>query len=104
MTTEQKLDYIAAKVSLASRLMQVAEEAAELIQAAAKLARIKAGDNPAAVSREQALKNLVEEIADVRNAIDALQLDDILPSRAVEEVERAKLDRWFERVKLAGKK
>jgi hypothetical protein len=103
MTTEQKLDYIAAKVSRTSRLMQVAEEAAELIHAATKLARIKAGDNPAAVSRKQALKNLVEEIADVKNSIDALQLDDILPSGAVEEVERVKLDRWFERVKLAGK-
>lgn len=99
MNKEEKLDYIAAKVSQTSRLMQVAEEAAELIQAAAKLARIKAGDNPAAVSREQAMQNLVEEIADVKIAIDALQLDDILPNRAVEEVEREKLDRWFERVK-----
>lgn len=104
MNRESKLSYIAAKVSQQSRLMQVAEEAAELIQASMKLVRIKAGDNPAAVSHEQALKNLVEEIADTRNAIDALQLDDILPSGAVEEVERAKLDRWFERVKLAGKK
>ena len=104
MNRESKLSYIAAKVSQQSRLMQVAEEAAELIQASMKLVRIKAGYNPAAVSHEQALKNLVEEIADTRNAIDALQLDDILPSGAVEEVERAKLDRWFERVKLAGKK
>jgi hypothetical protein len=104
MNRESKLSYIAAKVSQQSRLMQVAEEAAELIHAATKLARIKAGDNPTAVAREQALKNLVEEIADTRNAIDALQLDDVLPSGAVEEVARAKLDRWFERVKLAGKK
>lgn len=104
MTTEQKLDYIAAKVSRTSRLMQVAEEAAELIHASTKLARINGGDNPTAVAREQALKNLVEEIADTRNAIDALRLDDVLPSGAVEEVQRAKLERWFERVKLAGKK
>lgn len=104
MNRESKLDYIAAKVSQTSRLMQVAEECAELVQAAAKMARIKAGDNPAAVSRDEALRSLVEEIADVRNAIDALRLDDVLPSGAVEEVQRAKLERWFERVKLAGKR
>lgn len=104
MNRESKLSYIAAKVSQQSRLMQVAEEAAELIQAAAKYARIKAGDNPAAVSRDEALCSLIEEIADVKNSIDALRLDDVLPSGAVEEVQRAKLERWFERVKLAGKK
>ena len=104
MNRESKLSYIAAKVSQQSRLMQVAEEAAELIQASMKLARIKAGDNPAAVSRDEALRSLVEEIADVKNSIDALQMDDILPSGDIEEVERVKLDRWFERVKLTGKK
>ena len=104
MTTEQKLDFIAAKVSQTSRLMQVAEEAAELIHAAAKLARIKAGDNPAAITKEKAVDNLIEEIADVENSIAALRLDDVLPSGTVEEREREKVDRWFERVKLAGKK
>ena len=104
MNRESKLDFIAAKVSQTSRLMQVAEECAELIQAAAKYVRIEAGDNPSPVSRDEALRSLVEEIADVRNAIEALRLDDVLPSGAVEEVERAKLERWFERVKLGGKK
>lgn len=104
MNRESKLSYIAAKVSQQSRLMQVEEEAAELIQAAAKYVRIEAGDNPSPVSRDEALRSLVEEIADVKNSIDALQLDDIFPSGAVEEVEREKLDRWFERVKIGGKK
>ena len=82
-----------------SRLAQVAEEAAELAQASMKLARIKAGDNPSSKTKEQAIEDLVEEIADVKNAIDALRLDDVLPSGAVEIVERQKLDRWYKRVK-----
>lgn len=99
MNRESKLSYIAAKVSQQSRLMQVAEEAAELIQAAAKRARIKAGDNPAAISKDQAIDNLIEENADVNNAIAALRLDDVLPSGAVEEREREKIDRWYKRIK-----
>ena len=99
MTTEQKLDFIAAKVSQTSRLMQVAEEAAELIQAAAKLARIKAGDNPTPISQDEAIDNLVEEIADVNSAIAALRLDDVLSSGEVEERQREKIDRWYKRIR-----
>ena len=99
MTTEQKLDFIAAKVSQTSRLMQVAEECAELIQAASKLARIEAGDNPAAISKDEAINNLVEEIADVNNAIAALRLDEVLPSGIVEVLQREKIDRWYKRIR-----
>ena len=94
MTTEQKLDFIAAKVSLESRLMQVAEEAAELIQAASKRIRIEVGDNPTAITKDEAINNLVEEIADVNNAIAALRLDEVLPSGIVEVLQREKIDRF----------
>lgn len=93
------MDYIAAKVSIESRLMQVAEECAELIQAASKLIRLKAGDNPTVIEKDEAIDNLVEEIADVNNAIAALRLDDVLPSGTLEEKEREKIDRWFKRIK-----
>ena len=46
-------------------LEQLAEEAAELAQAALKLARIKRGENPTPVDESDAMDNLFEELSDV---------------------------------------
>ena len=46
-------------------LEQMAEEASELAKAALKLARIERGENPTAVTKEEAEKNLAEEYTDV---------------------------------------
>ena len=50
-------------------LAQLAEECAELSQAALKLRRALTGINPTPVTAEEARKNLVEETADVYNVL-----------------------------------
>ena len=52
-------------IGTTAMLEQMAEEAAELAQAALKLARIKRGENPTPVTEEEAWKHLVEEYTDV---------------------------------------
>lgn len=56
-------------------LCQLAEEASELSQAALKLRRAYDRTNPTPVSKEDALKHLYEEIADVWLTLKALGLD-----------------------------
>lgn len=56
-------------------LEQLAEEAAELAQAALKLARIDRDENPTPVTSEQAQKNLIEEYTDVIMCTSELGLD-----------------------------
>lgn len=54
------------KIGRAAMLELLAEESAELSQAALKMARIMRGENPTPVTRMQAEKNLIEEYTDVR--------------------------------------
>ena len=56
---------IVKKIGLPAALGQLAEEAAELAQAALKLQRILMGTNPTPVTIEQAKANLREEAVDV---------------------------------------
>lgn len=53
------------KIGTPAMLEQMAEEAAELAQAALKLARVLRGENPTPVTEEKAWKHLVEEYTDV---------------------------------------
>ena len=74
------------------RLIQLAEEAAELSQAALKLVRARHGDTP--VTQHQASSHLLEEMADVY--VTALALN---PDRmTVEAIARQKSRRWEERL------
>ena len=59
------IEYIASKLSREDILCQLAEEAAELSQAALKLRRVITGTNPTITSYYDAVGNLLEEIADV---------------------------------------
>lgn len=59
------IEYVASRLSREDILCQLAEEAAELAQAALKLRRAITGTNPTPVSEDEALHNLCEEIADV---------------------------------------
>lgn len=77
-----------------TRLIQLAEEAAELSQAALKLVRAKHKETP--VSEAEARRNLIEEIADVNVCIFALVNDSDM--MAVESVARQKSRRWEERL------
>lgn len=53
------------KIGKAAMLEQLAEEAAELSQAALKLARVLRGENPTTVTQKEARKHLTEEYTDV---------------------------------------
>lgn len=56
-------------------LEQLAEEAAELGQAALKLARIMRGENPTPVKEVDAWGNLIEEYTDVALCADELEIN-----------------------------
>lgn len=59
------MNLIISKIGLPATLEQLAEEAAELSQAALKVARIIRRENPTPVGYCQAVDNLKEEAADV---------------------------------------
>ena len=77
-----------------TRLIQLAEECSELAQAALKLVRVLHGDTP--VSRDEAVSNLIEEIADVDVCV--FVLSDIAPSKEVCEKIVQKKQRWESRI------
>lgn len=90
------------KIGRAAMLELLAEESAELLQAALKMARIMRGENPTPVTRMQAEKNLIEEYTDVRLCAKDLGL------RKDSATARAKLQRfqrrWDEKEKLVDGK
>ena len=61
-------------IGKAAMFEQLAEEAAELAQAALKLARIERGENPTPVSKEEAEENLREEYTDVYQCAMELEI------------------------------
>lgn len=80
-------------------LLQLAEESAELSQAALKLRRAMDGTNPTPVTEEEATKKLIEEFADVLLSCMMLDMhdEDVLDNAL--ETMREKQDRWIERLK-----
>ena len=64
------LEYIAENLSDEDILCQIAEEAAELTQAALKLRRAITQTNPTPVSDEEAVDSIIEEYADTIGAFE----------------------------------
>ena len=85
------------KIGEPAMLEQLAEEAAELAQAALKCARIERGENPTPVTESEAYKNLVEEYTDVETCARELCL------RADREIEAAKRQRFYDRISTQDK-
>ena len=77
-------------------LTQLAEECAELSQAALKLRRALTGINPTPVTVEEARKNLVEEAADVYNVLGLLL--DTEDNAEIYSIIRRKKARWLNRL------
>ena len=86
---EQIKDYI----SQSEILAQLAEEAAELAQAALKLRRAMDGQNPTPVSFADAYHNFIAEYSDV-----TLCLRDLAMNYSPSVIEQ-KLKRWLKRLK-----
>ena len=88
---------IAEKLSTATILEQMAEEAAELAQAALKLARILREENPTHVTEDAAELALQEEYCDVRVCARVLDEHLCLLSGTV-WLENQKMERWLKRL------
>lgn len=87
------MEYIRNNLDLYDILDQLAEEAAELSQAALKLKRVMKGTNPTTVGLLEANNRLIEEYSDVCNVTNVLGIsidNDICAS---------KMKRWVERKK-----
>ena len=86
-------------------LTQLAEEAAELSQAALKLRRAITGTNPTPTTVGQAYDSILEELADVAVCMKALQIDGPIERRRIDGVGVVKMSRWATRLteKEAGK-
>lgn len=86
---KQYKEYVIGALDSREMLEQLAEESAELSQAALKVIRAYGlSANPARCSPQEAMEALVEEVGDVMMMIDALGLDD------VDTVDNPKWERW----------
>ena len=81
-------------------LTQLAEECAELAQAALKHRRALTGDNPTPVSAATTAQNLVEEMADVELCASMLSTPE--DNERKREIRQAKATRWLRRMLEAG--
>lgn len=90
---------IADKIGLEATLGQLAEEAAELAQAALKMQRILMGKNPTPVTLEKAKERLIEEGTDVHVCCSALWSVGV--DTFDEELFKKKLERWKNRIEEA---
>ena len=92
------LQYVIDCMPLNELLRQLAEEASEMAQAALKLRRVYDRTNPTPVSKEDALKHLYEEIADVWLTLKALGLDEDTMIAGYQERMAEKVIRWAQRL------
>jgi NTP pyrophosphatase (non-canonical NTP hydrolase) len=82
------------ELSLETRLIQLAEESAELAQAALKMVRVIYGDTP--VTFDDACDHLLEEIADVKLCADIITSKD--DDKIIRGIYADKYRRWEERL------
>ena len=94
----ENMQYIIDSIPTKELLAQLAEEASELCHAALKLRRVYDDINPTPVPKEDALKNLYEEIADVWLLIQILGLDEDAHVEQYQEIMTRKVDRWAHRL------
>ena len=100
------LEYIAANLSEEDILCQIAEEAAELAQAALKLRRAITQTNPTPVTVEKAKDDFTEEYGDTVVAMTAYFMKHGMIDRKVADIleqNNPKYSRWAQRIK-EGKK
>ena len=95
---------ITQKLGARERLEALAEETAELSQAALKMIRAcRFGEtvNPTPLTAEEALENLYEEIADVELAVEMLNVG-VIGREKIDGIKEIKRERWAKR--LEGEK
>ena len=92
------LDIVRAKLSDPELLAQLAEEAAELAQAAIKMRRVMDGENPTPVTFQEAHNNILEEICDVETCVAALLYNTPTAVKVRADLRAKKLERWAGRL------
>lgn len=96
-------DYIYEELGEEELLCQLAEECAELTQAALKLRRVMNGKNPTPKKPEDALASMIEEIADVRLCIDMMCMTPLEEAQVDITIDQ-KMERWANRIREAREK
>ena len=91
------IDSIRAALPEDELLVQLAEEAAELAQAALKLRRCITGINPTPIMPVEAEANLIEELADVRLCAEVLNRGSKIANQ-IDGIATSKLGRWAKRL------
>lgn len=94
--TREKIQTIRDNLTEVDILMQLAEEAAELSQAASKRARILIGRNPTPKTDKENLNDLLGEFADVSLCKDVLFSNN--KDGCIDRIKRQKLNRWVYRI------
>ncbi len=95
------MKYIRSRISACEALAQLAEEAAELAQAALKLRRVLDGTNPTPVRQSEAIDRVAEEIGDVLLCARVAYFNP--DSRGIRDAVRRKKARWAWRLRNAQK-
>ena len=93
------METITKHIPLEDLLIQLAEEAAELAQAASKYHRTIRGTNPTPMSQCDARLALVEEVADVNVAAEAVRMKLGILCDEIAIVEDEKIERWKKRIR-----
>lgn len=96
---QKNMEFILHTLKYNELLCQMAEEAAELAQAAMKYRRKMVKGNPTTVSWKKARENLLEEIADVMLLAELLLWDEPKAWEQVENTKEFKAKRWVGRLK-----
>lgn len=102
--TLSKTDLIAERMQTPALLEGFAEEAAELAQAALKLARVIRKENPTPVTAQAALDSLIEEMADVYLYSEMTTYKLRISLWDVVRRENAKEERWLQRLAESEKR
>lgn len=89
------MSIITERIPVCELLAGLAEEAAELAQAALKLRRCYDGINPTPADPDRQYECLLEEIGDVELYIDQLSIN----RPVINDYKAAKLERWKRRLK-----
>ena len=93
------MNVIRKRIPVCELLAGLAEESAELAQAALKLRRVYDGTNYTPVSEERATEQLYEEIADVELYLKQIDINRSDVCRIMDEKEK----RWEERLEIQNK-
>lgn len=96
---KRNADIVREMLPLDERLAQLAEEAAELSQAALKLRRAIDGKNPTPITITEALSQLCGECADVYACLDVIGISNDKNSvREIKAMAAVKMSRWVFRL------